>query len=430
MWRNLAIICLLAPIVCASPAPAHAQLLNFMMDVISTGTRFNRVEPGGAVSGTVQSFEDFMTGIRREAVSGGISPELVERAFAGLTPDEWVLEKAGHQPEFVAPIWDYMDGAVSDARIALGAEALRDHARLLGSIEQTYGVDRHVLVAIWGMESTYGRLLADDTLVRPIIRSLVSLAYLDPRRRKYARAQLFSALSIIEREGLVPELVVGSWAGAMGHTQFIPTTYEAYAVDFDGDGRRDLWTSVPDALASTANYLSRSGWRRGATWGYEVTLPAGFDYALAGHSMTLADWRARGIARTGAREFPRPGDEAELLLPAGAQGPAFLMLRNYSVIKRYNSADAYALAVAHLSDRLRGGGAFAAAWPDHERVLGQDEREELQRLLIDRGFDTGGVDGRIGPLTERALRDYQASVGLAPDGFATGSLLDRLRGDG
>jgi membrane-bound lytic murein transglycosylase B len=286
-----------------------------------------------------------------------------------------------------------------------------------------------LVVAIWGMESTYGRLLDDARLVRPVLRSLASLAYLDQRRAKFARTQLIEALVIVEQEGLAPESLTGSWAGAMGHTQFIPTTYRAYAVDFDADGRRDLWGSIPDALGSTAHYLARSGWRPGETWGYEVTLPQGFDYALAGESMSVSEWASRGLGRTQSRTFPRPADQARLYLPAGARGPAFLLLKNFAVIKRYNNSDAYALGVGHLSDRLMDGDRFASSWPVSERALGPAEREELQRLLSSRGFDTGGIDGKIGPMTERALRAYQASVGLVPDGFATASLLERLRGN-
>ena len=427
--RKLAAIFVYSLMFAASLAPAHAQMLNFMLDVFSTAGRFNRIEPGGAVSRSIPAFEDFLKGIRREAAEAGISAATIERAFNGLTPDMWVLEKANHQPEFVRPIWEYLDSAVSERRIVLGREALAQHAYVLDAIEATYNIDRHVVVAIWGMESTYGHLLTNPKLVRPVIRSLASLAYLDTRRSKYARSQLLVALSIMDREKMAPEQMIGSWAGAMGHTQFIPATYMSHAVDFDGDGRRDIWNNVADALGSTANYLTHSGWRPGETWGYEVGLPARFDFGLVGQSMSISDWRARGVQRTGGQQFPRPGDEARLYLPAGANGPAFLLLQNFAVIKRYNNSDAYALAVGHLTDRLRGGAAFAANWPVNERILGKGEREELQRLLTRLGFDTGGVDGRIGPRTEGALRAWQASVGLIPDGFATGNLLDRLRRD-
>ena len=359
----------------------------------------------------------------------GITAATYNAAFAGLTPDPEVLEKARYQPEFVRPLWDYVDKAVSDKRLENGKAMLRQHARLLDALERTYGVDRHILVAIWGMESSYGQVLDDPKIVRNVIRSLATLAYADPRRRRFGRQQLIAALKIAQRGDISLRRMTGSWAGAMGHTQFIPTTYNAYAVDFDGDGRRDIWTTPTDALASAANYLKKAGWRTGKTWGYEVTLKRGFNYRLADESTsrTIGEWQRLGVARAGGRPFPRPSDKAVLLLPAGARGPGFLLLRNHYVIKRYNNATAYALAIGHLADRLRGGGPFYRDWPANERPLQNAELREIQTRLARGGYYGGKIDGKIGPMSKAAIRAYQARRGLEPDGFAGFDLLLRLR---
>lgn len=363
------------------------------------------------------------------ARAGGVSRATYERAFAGVTPDPEVLEKAGHQAEFVRPIWDYVAGAVSEKRIAAGRALLAQHAADLGRIERAYGVDRHILVAIWGMESSYGEVLGNPKIVRPVVRSLATLAYADAKRARFARQQLVAALKLVERGDVSLDGLTGSWAGAMGHTQFIPTTFEAYGVDFDGDGRRNIWSSPLDALASAANYLRESGWVGGKTWGYEVVLPAGFDFRLADdEARPLAEWQAAGVLRPGRRGFPRPQDKAILVVPAGARGPAFLMLRNHFVIKRYNNATAYALAIGHLADRLRGGGGFVQAWPVAERPLSASETRELQQLLADAGYYQGRIDGKIGPQARAAIRAFQARRGVAPDGYASATLLSALRG--
>lgn len=360
------------------------------------------------------------------ARSKGVSRSTFRRAFAGVTPDPVVIEKSENQPEFVKPIWDYMDGAVSDERIEMGAQKLEEHADLLARIEQTYGVDRAVIVAIWGLESTYGTSRGDMN----VVRSLATLGYTGSRRR-FGRTQLLAALQILQRGDIAPELMTGSWAGAMGHTQFIPTTYNAHAVDFSGDGNRDIWMSVADALASTANYLRASKWRAGETWGYEVALPEGFDYALAGPRIVkpLSAWSKLGIRRIRSQDFPRPADRAALIVPAGARGPAFLVLNNFRSILRYNNATAYALAVGHLSDRIRGFPPMSKPWPRDIRPLGRTQRQELQKRLGRLGYDTGGVDGIIGRRTRDAVRDYQRSKGLPPDGFPSLGLLNALRRD-
>jgi len=282
-----------------------------------------------------------------------------------------------------------------------------------------------VVAAIWGVESDYGNQIGD----RPVIRSTATLACIG-RRRDFFREEFLSALEILARGDVRADHLKGSWAGAFGPTQFMPTSFKRYAVDFDRDGRRDVVDSVPDLVASTANNLKQDGWLRGQSWGYEVVLPERFDFQLAERLrlMSMREWERAGIRRATGQPFPRAEDRAFLLLPAGANGPAFLMLQNFRVIMKYNPAEAYALAIGHLADRLRGAPAFVQAWPRHERVLTRAERYELQQHLARQGFDVGEPDGRLGGKSRSALRQYQASVGEAPDGFASASILERLRG--
>jgi membrane-bound lytic murein transglycosylase B len=341
-----------------------------------------------------------------------------------------VLEKARSQAEFSRTIWDYLDLTVTDHRIVNGRELLHENARLLARIEARYGVDRHILVAIWGMESSYGAILDNPQRVRGTIRSLATLAYDGGSRAKFGRQQLIAALKILQRGDISLSGMTGSWAGAMGHTQFIPTTYEAYAVDYDGDGRRDIWNSHADALASAANYLNEMGWDSGKTWGYQVTLPRGFNLNNGGKARSLASWRKLGVQRVGGSSFPRPGEEATLLAPAGRDGPAFLMLKNFRVLKRYNNADAYALAVGHLADRLKGFGPFEGEWPASALELDQTKRMELQRLLAARGFYEGDIDANLGSGSQRAIRAYQASIGAEVTGEPSMRLLQQLRAGG
>ena len=363
------------------------------------------------------------------AKDADISRDLYDAAFQGVTPDPEVLEKARFQPEFVQPLWQYVEGRVSEKRIAAGRDMLVRYRSLLDQIESRYGVDRYTLVAIWGLESYYGEVLSNPKIVKGVIRSLATLAYADRRRAKFARQQLVASLRILQRGDISIEGMTGSWAGAMGHTQFIPTTYEAYAVDFEGDGKRDLWNSPADALASAANYLHKAHWVSGTTWGYEVTLPQDFNYRLAEdqESRPLSEWQELGVTRVRGEGFPRPGDKGVLIAPAGANGPAFLMLRNHFVIKRYNNSTAYSLAVGYLADRLRGGGAFTRAWPADERTLTNDESAELQQHLARHGYYEGAIDGKLGPASRAAIRAFQSGRGLVADGFAGLQLLQSLR---
>lgn len=377
------------------------------------------------------AFQNWVVQFQAEARQAGITDAVLTQAFNGVTsPDDSVLRAAGHQAEFVRPIWEYLDSAVSSSRISNGQEVLREHGVALERIEQATGVSRYIVVAIWGMESSYGSVLENLDIVKPVISSLATLAYADADRRRFGREQLLAALQILQRGDTTAANMYGSWAGAMGHTQFIPTTYLAHSADYDGDGRSDIWQNIPDALYSTANYLRASGWVAGHTWGYEVRLPQGFDWRLADESTErpLAHWSQLGVTRTGGRAFPRPADQARLIAPAGAGGPAFLMLHNFDVIKRYNNADSYALAVGHLADRLKGFGEFRSGWPRDLQPLTRAQVEQMQRLLAQRGFSTGGVDGRVGPMTRGAIRSFQSSIGVVPDGYASTALLARMGG--
>ena len=293
-------------------------------------------------------------------------------------------------------------------------------------MEKNYGVDRYVIAAIWGIESKYSTMMGE----RSVVRSTATLACVG-RRQDYFRNEFLAAIEILYRGDVQAERMKGSWAGAFGPTQFMPSVYKTYAVDADGDGRRDLTTSVPDLLFSTANYFKRHGWETGQTWGYEVEVPKNFNFTLADRNklMSLREWEQLGIRRAGGKPFPRSADRAFLMVPAGSQGPGFLMLNNFRVIMRYNPAEAYALAIGHLSDRLRGGEPLVQPWPRHERVLTRDERTEMQQLLARRGFDIGTPDGRLGAKTRAAIRDFQARAGLVPDGFPSATVLARLRGN-
>jgi membrane-bound lytic murein transglycosylase B len=377
-----------------------------------------------AIRAAAADFSNCVAGLWPDAARRGVSRENFERFTAGLTPDLHIMDLLDAQPEFTKATWDYLDLLVNDDRIARGRELLAQYATTFDAVERAYGVDRYIIAAIWGVESNYSTLGG----TRSVVRSTATLACVG-RRRDYFREEFLSALEILQHGDVPPDHLIGSWAGAFGPTQFMPTSFKRYAVDFDGDGHRDVVDSIPDLIASTANNLKMDGWAAGQTWGYEVVLPQNFDYLLADRSkaMTIRQWEALGVKRAGAKPFPHAADNAFLLLPAGARGPAFLMLQNFRVIMKYNPAEAYALAAGYLSDRMRGGAPFVQQWPRDERVLTLDERLELQQLLARHGFDIGNPDGRLGPRTRIAIRNYQASVGLVPDGFASSSVLDRLR---
>ncbi len=376
-----------------------------------------------------QGFDRWIRNFWPTAQASGITAATYNAAFAGAKYDPSVIRRATNQPEFVKPIWSYLDSAASATRIKNGRKMKQKYGNLLRQLEARYGVDQHILLAIWGMESAYGAIFKNKKLIKPTIQSLAMLGYADRRRSKFGKTQLIAALKILQNGDVKPSQMMGSWAGAMGHTQFIPTTYLAKAADFDGDGRRDIWNSIPDALASTANLLATAGWQTGKTWGYEVQLPSNFSFELANGKITksLADWQRMGVSRVHGKAFPRPSDQAQLILPAGYKRPAFLILKNFAMIKRYNNATSYALGVGHLADRIRGGGTFVQAWPRSDRVLTRTERKEVQTLLNRAGYDTGGIDGRLGSKSKSAIRHWQKRRGMVPDGFASGALLQALR---
>ena len=372
-------------------------------------------------------FRAWLDGFRAEAAAAGIRADVMDDAFAGLTVNTRVFELNDNQPEFSRAIWDYLDSAVSERRIENGRAKLAEHRDLLSLIEQAYGVDAEILVAIWGLETSYGAIMGNYDA----IQALATLAF-EGRRTGYGRGQLIGALKIIQNGYADRDDLKGSWAGAMGHTQFIPTTYLTFAVDHDGDGRRDIWRHMGDVFASTANYLSASGYRSNEAWGTEVALPEGFDYALADRNMRkpVAEWAAMGLkpARgTSLIGVYDPNIRARLILPAGAQGPAFLTFDNFSAILQYNRSTAYALAVSLLSDAAGGGdGAVAAAWPRSDRPLSFAERKNLQEALTARGYNPGPVDGIIGAGTRAALRNWQRDNDLPADGYASATVLEAL----
>ncbi len=370
-------------------------------------------------------FDACLARLAAPAQQAQVRADTYARLTRGLEPDMSVIEKLDYQPEFRMPIWDYLAGLVDEERVAEGQALLARHADTLRRVEQRYGVDPATVVAVWGVESNYGQSFGKY----PLLQALGTLSC-HGRRQSYFRTEFFAAMRILQAGHIAPEKLNGSWAGAFGHTQFMPSTFERLAVDFDGDGRRDLIDSTADALASTANFLAKSGWRSGQPWGFEVRLPDGFN--LAGESRRtkrpVAEWRARGVRMVDGAPLPDSGVPLGLLAPAGARGPVFLVTRNFDAIYSYNAAESYGLAIAHLSDRLRGGGPFATPWPTDDPGLSRAERRELQGLLILRGHDIGEVDGMLGDRSRTAIRAEQQRLGHEVSGRAGQKLLKALRG--
>ncbi len=379
--------------------------------------------------GELATYRQCMARLRGAATGKGVDGPAFDRLTAGLAPDMTVLPLLDQQPEFTTPIWDYLAALVDRQRVDDGLAMLREHAATLQRVQVDYGVDPATVVAVWGVESDYGRSFGK----RPLLTSLSTLSCFG-RRQPFFQGEFIATLQLLARGDLRDPGITGSWAGAFGHTQFMPTTYQRIAVDVDGDGRRDLVGSIPDALGSTANYLEKSGWRSGEPWGYEVKLPAGFNASQAGRTnrKPLSEWVARGVRRVDGTAFDGVAADARaaVVLPAGASGPAFVVFKNYDAIYSYNAAESYAFAIAHLADRLRGGGAFATPWPTDDPGIGRAERRELQALLLARGHAIGEADGMVGTLTRRAIAEEQGRLGISPaDGRAGLRILEALRAE-
>nr|WP_091677560.1 lytic murein transglycosylase [Methylocapsa palsarum] len=369
------------------------------------------------------SFEECIAGLRGPALASGVDGATFDKMTRGLTPNPDIFEFAKAQPEFKTPIWDYLAGLVDEERVADGRAMMNRYGQALASAQSRFGVDQATIAAVWGVESDFGRSFGN----RPIVQSLATLSC-GGSRQAYFRTEFFAALKIIQHGDIDPNQFVGSWAGAFGHTQFMPSTFLRTAVDGDGDGRKDLVNSVPDALASTANYLRKAGWVTGVEWGFEVRLPGNYSGPSGrGRKEPMSAWAARGLTRVDGSPLGG-GPNSGLLLPAGPSGPAFLVSRNFDAIYSYNAAESYALAIALLSDRLRGRHGLVGAWPTNDLGLSRAERRELQTLLMRKGYDLDGkADGVIGTKTKQAISDFQARAGLTPNGRASTSVLSALR---
>ena len=367
-------------------------------------------------------FDAWVAGFRARAAARGIPAGVISDALgsAGFLPD--VVERDRNQTEFTRTLEDYLAIAAKPERVTMGQDKLRQYGAVLGRIEARYGVEAHVVTAVWGLESFYGTRRGNV----PVISALATLAY-DGRRGAFFESQLIAALKIIANGDVSARGMTGSWAGAMGHTQFIPTSYLAYAVDFTGDGKRDIWSEDPtDSLASTAAYLKNSGWQRGLPWGGEVRLPSDFNPALLGRGKgrSAGEWAALGVTSATGSAVPAGG---AIIAPKGVGGPAFLLTQNFNVILRYNNAESYAIGVGHLSDRILGRPAVQADWGPDQTGMTMADRQALQRALTDAGYDTGGTDGVIGTKTKAAISAYQQASGLAVTGEPSLDLLRRFR---
>ena len=369
-------------------------------------------------------FASCLAGLRSHATSQGISAQIFDSSTAGVEPDMKIIELMENQPEFKTPIWDYLGTLVDEEKVAEGKAMLRKYSGALASAEQRYGVDRHAILAVWGVESDFGKAGGKW----PLMQALPTVICYGKRRQDYFRGEFVAALKIIQRGDLSAEKMRGSWAGAFGQTQFMPSTYLRLGVDGDGDGRSDLVDSIPDALHSTANYLAKAGWQTGQPWGYEVRVPDGYS-GPSGRSnkQSLGSWSARGITKIDGSALGGP-PTAALLLPAGADGPGFIVFKNYDAAYSYNGADSYALAISLLSDRLKGKAGIKTPWPTDDLPLAREERRELQRLLTARGYDVGEPDGAIGAKTRSAIKDVEGKIGLPQTGRPGSKVLAALRG--
>ena len=405
---------------------AHAELIINGAKVASNTATTTAPVTGSYMS--TSSFQGCLANLRSQAIASGVSGSTYDRYTQNLSPDYSVIDKLNYQPEFSTPIWDYLSGLVDNERVQAGQQKLAQHRVVLNRVEQTDGVPAETVVAVWGVESNYG----DISGKYPLLQALGTLSC-EGRRQSYFRGEFFATMRILQRGDLTQDQLYGSWAGAFGHTQFMPSTYERLAVDFDGDGRRDLVSSTTDALASTANFLKRAGWQTGMPWGFEVKIPQGV--SIAGESRrnkrSLNSWIAQGVTRTDGTALIQGNlsgsTPAGLITPAGANGPAFLVFKNFDAIYSYNAAESYGLAIAHLSDRLRGGTPFLTAWPTDDAGTSRAERREIQQFLIQRGYDIGAVDGLIGDKSRQAIQQEQTRLGLKPTGRAGQQILRAFR---
>lgn len=375
-------------------------------------------------------FQSCLANLRSQAIDKGVSGSSYDRYTQNLSPDYSVIERLNYQPEFSTPIWDYLSGLVDDERVQAGQQKLAQHRDVLNRVAAAYGVPAETVVAVWGVESNFGAISGSY----PLLQALGTLSC-EGRRQSYFRGEFFTTMRLLQRGDVTESQLKGSWAGAFGHTQFMPSTYDELAVDFDGDGRRDLVSSIPDALASTANFLKRRGWQTGQPWGFEVKVPAGMSLSGEGrrNKKSLSSWVNRGLTRADGSALIQGNlsgsSQAGLMAPAGANGPVFLVFRNFDAIYSYNAAESYALAIAHLSDRLMGQSAFRTAWPTDDAGTSRAERREIQRFLLSRGYDIGEVDGLIGDKTRQAIRQEQTRLGLAATGRAGQQILRAFRNE-
>lgn len=376
------------------------------------------------------NFQACISNLRSQAISAGVSASTYDRYTQNLTPDYSVIEKLNYQPEFSTPIWDYLSGLVDDERVAAGKQKLAQHHDVLSRASSVYGVPVETIVAVWGVESNFG----DISGKYPLLQALGTLSC-EGRRQSYFRGEFFATMRILQRGDLTENQLKGSWAGAFGHTQFMPSTYEELAVDFDGDGRRDLVSSTSDALASTANFLKKRGWQTGQPWGFEVNVPVGTSISGEGrrNKKSLASWVNRGLTRADGSALIQgnlsESSQAGLMSPAGIDGPTFLVFKNFDAIYSYNAAESYALAIAHLSDRMQGKPVLSKAWPTDDTGTSRAERREIQQFLINRGYDIGAVDGLIGDKTRQAIQREQTRLGLSPTGRAGQNILRAFRNE-
>lgn len=380
-----------------------------------------------ASAGADTGFQSWIDSFYKEAHKAGIMQATYEDAFAGVTePDDEVLRKAQYQPEFTIPIWDYLESRITDKAVITGQLMAIRYAHVLAPIEERFGIPPQIVLAIWSMESGYGMIFDRPGRLHYVPRALATLAYRDAKRAKFARQQLVAALEILQKGDINKNQLMGSWAGAMGHTQFIPTSYLAYGVDMDKNGKIDIWSSVPDALATAANLLHENNWQKGKTWGYEIVAKPNL-VAYKGQTKTIAQWEKLGFSRPGNKAFPRPDDRAELKFPGGDNGPPFLMLKNFFVIKRYNNSDFYALAVGQLADRIAGVKGMQQEWPRPPGSLIGNEKYEIQQLLKQHSYYDGAIDGNLGSGTRAAIRAFQRDHGMTVDGIPSQSVLKALR---